>query len=105
PLALLVILLVALAGGGGLAAAAWGASTLPLTLALAALTALTVGVGAAWWTFGREVLPPRRLLAVPGYVAWKLPIYARLAVSGAERRWVRTTRSPVAAVADHGEAT
>lgn len=105
PLALLVILLVGLAGGGAVAAAAWGASTLPVTLALGALLALAVGVGAAWWRFGREVLPARRLLAVPGYVAWKLPIYVRLAVGGVERRWVRTERTQVAvAGADHGEA-
>ncbi len=113
PLALLVTLLVSLAGASALATWAWGASRLPLTLALVDLLLLAVGLGAAWWTFGREVLRPRHLLAVPAYVAWKLPIYARLVLRGAERRWVRTQRplaaaTPVPATTtpvDHGEVT
>lgn len=102
PLALLVLVLSALVGAGALAAT-WGASSLPLAVALGDLLVLVVGLGAAWWTFGREVLPPRNLLAVPGYVAWKVPIYLSFALRGAERRWVRTERAVVTA-ADGGRA-
>lgn len=90
PLSLLTLLLLATAGAA--AVAGW---TLPLALAAAGLGALALGLGAAWCRFGREVLPARRaILGVPGYVLWKLPIYAAYALRGAERRWVRTRRGP-----------
>ena len=48
-------------------------------------------VFAAWVKFGRRMLPLGSLLAAPVYVAWKLPIYAKLVVSR-EKAWVRTER-------------
>lgn len=91
PLTLLVLLLLAAAAASAVVAAA-GASAAPLALALGGLTLLGLSLAAAWWRFGRDVLPARHLVAVPAYVLWKLPIYAAYLLGGAERRWVRTQR-------------
>jgi hypothetical protein len=45
----------------------------------------------AWLKYGRRMLPLATLLAAPVYVAWKLPIYAKLLVAR-EKAWVRTDR-------------
>ena len=44
-----------------------------------------------WQAVGRHILPFATLLRVPLYIAWKLPIYLKLA-RGADRRWTRTER-------------
>lgn len=92
PLSLLVVLLLLAAAAGG-AALALGLGPVPLSLATTALSAVALGVGAAWLRFGRETLPPRQLLAVPLYLLWKIPIYVSLLVRGRQRSWVRTDRS------------
>ena len=43
----------------------------------------------AWWRFARDRVPFRLLLAVPGYVLTKLPLYATF-LFRRERTWVRT---------------
>ena len=50
-----------------------------------------VAVLCGWRIVGRAILPFTTLLRVPIYIAWKLPIYLRLA-RGADRRWTRTER-------------
>jgi hypothetical protein len=61
-----------------------------LTLASAALLA-GLAVLAAWAKFGRRMLPLGTLLTAPFYVAWKLPIYAKM-LFAREKSWVRTER-------------
>lgn len=69
----------------------WGSFSAPFTLTASSLAMLVVGVAAAWFAAGREVLPMRTALSIPKYVLWKLPIYA-----GVLRRrattWIRTER-------------
>lgn len=91
PLSLLVMLLVtagALAALGGVLGASWA----PLRWLIAGGAALTVALGAAWWRFGRALIPARSLLVIPFYVLWKLPIYLAF-LRRRERRWVSTDRA------------
>ncbi len=68
------------------------ASTFAPAAALAAIIAIAgVSVLAGWRAVGRAILPLGTLLRVPLYIAWKLPIYLKLA-RGADRRWTRTER-------------
>jgi cellulose synthase/poly-beta-1,6-N-acetylglucosamine synthase-like glycosyltransferase len=61
-------------------------------LGLAVITAVAgIAVMCGWRVVGRAALPFSTLLRVPLYVAWKLPIYLKLA-RGADRRWTRTER-------------
>ena len=62
----------------------------------AALLATVFGIAGlavlgGWHAVGRDILPLGTLLRVPFYIAWKLPIYLKLA-RGADRRWTRTER-------------
>jgi cellulose synthase/poly-beta-1,6-N-acetylglucosamine synthase-like glycosyltransferase len=59
-------------------------------LASAAILA-GLAVFAAWVRFGRRMLPLKTLLTAPVYIAWKLPIYAKMLVAR-EKAWVRTDR-------------
>jgi hypothetical protein len=61
---------------------------------------LLIGVGLlaaialllAWWREGRAFLSPAALLRLPLYPLWKLPMYLKLARSGAPKHWERTER-------------
>jgi hypothetical protein len=63
----------------------------PFMIIASALAVLVFGTLVAWAAEGRRILSLSALLKAPGYVLWKLPIYARLLVAR-ERDWVRTTR-------------
>lgn len=90
PLALLVLIDgITLALLGGLAHA--GVIALPFC-ALATLLGVTVALLLlCWWRFGREQLSAGKLLLIPVYILWKLPIYLAAALLP-ERRWIRTRR-------------
>ena len=90
PLALLVLLTSGLAMLS-LVAAWFGVSALPLAIALVSLGLVTTGVLVAWSRFGREVLPARTLLSIPGYLLWKVPVYLGL-MRRRETGWNRTER-------------
>jgi cellulose synthase/poly-beta-1,6-N-acetylglucosamine synthase-like glycosyltransferase len=92
PLALLVMALLGLVAVNALA---WflGASSIPLLMSAGALGLVTSAVALAWWRFGRATLPARSLLAVPGYMVWKIPLYLGFALRGHHRHWERTARS------------
>jgi cellulose synthase/poly-beta-1,6-N-acetylglucosamine synthase-like glycosyltransferase len=92
PLALLVMLLGAFTGLCLLTAFLGWSSWAPALLALAALAALSTGVGAGWLKFGRQTLPFRSLLVIPFYVLWKIPLYLSFAVRGKQKTWERTAR-------------
>ncbi len=64
------------------------ACVLALSLALTALSLILARA-----RFGRSYLPISAALAIPGYILWKLPIYAQFLV-GKEKTWVRTERDP-----------
>jgi cellulose synthase/poly-beta-1,6-N-acetylglucosamine synthase-like glycosyltransferase len=65
---------------------------LPAVVAGGAALVLVASVLIAWWSFARERVPFRLLLAIPGYVLIKLPLYATF-LFRRERTWIRTTRS------------
>jgi cellulose synthase/poly-beta-1,6-N-acetylglucosamine synthase-like glycosyltransferase len=93
PLALLVLAQGAVLAASAVAAAAGGA-LLPLVVALVSLGCVGAAVLVAWWSFGRRLLPWRRLAEVPAYVLWKVPLYASFLVGRRARTW-RRTRRPV----------
>ena len=74
-------------------ALAWWLGTGPAPLLLAALSLALVGAGvmAAWARDGRRIVRLRELLALPLYVAAKLPIYLLL-FGRRQVEWVRTSR-------------
>ena len=89
PLALtfaLAMLALVVVTGMGFVAGFAPAAGLATIIAVAGLAVL-----AAWRAIGKEILPLATLLRVPLYIAWKLPIYLKLA-RGADRRWTRTER-------------
>ncbi|MGB3739320.1 MAG: glycosyltransferase [Pontixanthobacter sp.] len=75
PLALLVATgLVCVAATAALGLTTGGFA--PAIMLVACYVIAMAAVLAAWFAGGRAVLPGARLLAIPGYVLWKLPIYA-----------------------------
>lgn len=92
PLALLVLVngaaLVLAATLASVGATGW----LPaLLLGLTGLLAAAILL-AAWWREGRAFLSPAALIRLPLYPLWKIPMYLRLARSGAPKNWQRTER-------------
>ena len=92
PLALFVLLEGA-AVTGALALAVVGGSTVPLAVALGGGALLGLGLGAAWLTHGRTVLPLADLAKIPRYMLWKLPLYSSFARRGPHGEWERTERT------------
>ncbi|MGE3426693.1 MAG: glycosyltransferase family 2 protein [Hyphomicrobiaceae bacterium] len=90
PLAFLVLLLAGTTLASGLIAFA-GGPTFAMFTTLGADVAMVLAVTIAWLTAGRELLSPRELITLPGYVAAKLPLYAR-ALTGSKIQWVRSKR-------------
>ena len=90
PLALLAGLLVL---DALLALAAWlcGAGIGPVVVAGVLLAAFLLSVLTAWFTRGRDLVRFAELMAVPWYIAAKLPVYLRFIVRR-QRAWVRTDR-------------
>jgi hypothetical protein len=66
----------------------------PLVLSFGALVAVGASVLLAWLTQGRELVPLRYALLVPGYVLWKLPLYLAFAARRKQATWEQTERSP-----------
>ena len=91
PLAFLTLAQVA-ACGVGVTAAIFAGTLLPLEVALAGTALGAVGIGVAWTFHGRRVLPLREVVRIPGYVLWKLPLYATFLRRGAHAEWERTAR-------------
>jgi hypothetical protein len=92
PLALFVMLQGA-ATAGGLALVILGGSSTPVAIALGGSALLGLGLGAAWLSHGRDLLPLRDLVKIPRYILWKLPLYGSFARRGMHGEWERTERS------------
>lgn len=90
PLALLILLslfgLAAMAAIG-VVSGHWG----PLALASATFGFAVTALLAAWWRYGRDILPFTSLLRVPLYILWKIPIYLGFFTRN-QKHWNRTTR-------------
>ena len=89
PLSLLVILWTVVAAI--LAVGLTSGVRAPLVLHLGCGLLMVLVVGAGWYRFARKVIPFSRLLAVPLYVAWKIPIYLMF-LFHRQQAWVRTQR-------------
>jgi cellulose synthase/poly-beta-1,6-N-acetylglucosamine synthase-like glycosyltransferase len=94
PMALLVML-IGTVTAASLLAWFFGALRLPLLLALASTGAVGLAVLVAWLRFARSALSMGSLLAVPLYLAWKLPLYLGYLVRGRHKNWERTARTSV----------
>ncbi|MDG4560517.1 MAG: glycosyltransferase family 2 protein [Candidatus Competibacter sp.] len=91
PVAFYFLLLGALLAATVLAAWIW-----PVFGAMAVLMALgtacfALGIGLAWFFFGRHLLSARELLSTPLYALWKLPVYVAFFLKK-RSSWVRTRR-------------
>jgi cellulose synthase/poly-beta-1,6-N-acetylglucosamine synthase-like glycosyltransferase len=65
----------------------------PAVVSFAAVVAVGASVLIAWLTQGRELVPLRYALRVPGYVIWKLPVYVAFAARRKQATWEQTERS------------
>lgn len=63
----------------------------PVVALISALMLLAVGLLRAWHVHGREILPLRNIMGIPGYMAWKLPIAVQF-FTRRESEWTRTER-------------
>ena len=92
PLALLAMInmaaLLAAVFLAAVGAIAWLPAQSLLGVGLVAASILLV----AWWREGRAFLSPAALVRLPLYPLWKLPMYLKLARSGAPQQWQRTKR-------------
>ncbi len=55
---------------------------------------LLAGIVVAWVGFGRDTIPFSKLVAVPLYIAWKIPLYISFLFKR-QTAWVRTSRDGV----------
>ncbi len=92
PLTSLLLALCAVVGLNALLSLGLGAG--PLYLSLGAVAAIGASVLLAWFTQGRELVPIRYALLVPGYVLWKLPLYVAFAARRKQATWEQTERTP-----------
>lgn len=66
-------------------------SWLPLLVLTLMGSCLSLALGAAWFSVGREDLPVSTLFVIPVYLLWKLPIYFKFFVQP-QTRWLKTER-------------
>ncbi|MEM9979989.1 MAG: glycosyltransferase, partial [Cyanobacteria bacterium P01_D01_bin.2] len=52
---------------------------------------LFIAIGLAWAGFARQDIPVGKLLSIPLYILWKIPLYFKF-LSGPEAKWIRTER-------------
>lgn len=69
----------------------FGVGLLAFGLLLSICVLFVVSLFWAWWGFGRNAVPVRSLISVPGYVFSKLTLYRRF-VRHRQEDWVRTKR-------------
>ena len=91
PLSLLGILLVAITALTGLAALI-GMSTAAFTISATCLLGALAATILAWFTHGRDLLPPRSLGLILSYVSNKIPMYSGAAFGRRVSRWIRADR-------------
>jgi cellulose synthase/poly-beta-1,6-N-acetylglucosamine synthase-like glycosyltransferase len=92
PLALLAMLNIVVLVGAVLLAVLGAISWLPALLLGGICILAAIALLLAWWLEGRAFLSPAALIRLPLYPLWKLPMYLKLARSGAPKQWQRTER-------------
>lgn len=94
PLALLMLGYAAALVIVALLTVAASISALPLILVGSIACSIGLSVVAAWFVEGQKFLNATALLQAPMYVAWKIPMYLKLARRGKPAVWNRTERQP-----------
>ena len=94
PLSSFVLGMCVVVGINTLLSLGFGLGPGPIVLSLGALAAIGASVLLAWIVQGRELVPLRYALLVPGYVLWKLPLYLAFAARRKQATWEQTERSP-----------
>ena len=92
PLSLLAILLV-LSFTLTFIAALIGLGATALIISAASIFGFAATVGLAWSRYGRDVLPPSAIAAIPGYVFRKLGLYRSALFGKITARWIGTDRA------------
>ena len=90
PLALMVFLWLitfVVTFAAGMLSIGW----IPAIVSAAAGLMLFIAIATAWYRFGRKIIPLGKLLSVPLYVAWKIPLYLKFLFER-QTAWVRTDR-------------
>jgi cellulose synthase/poly-beta-1,6-N-acetylglucosamine synthase-like glycosyltransferase len=90
PLSLLVLIL-AVAAVTLPVACRFAVTYAPLAIFTFSVSVASLGLAAAWYRYGRRVLPPKELFSIPQYILGKIAIYARF-VRAPETTWIPTAR-------------
>ena len=69
-----------------------GASWVPAMMLIGGGLLMLSATIAGWFTFCRESVPLKSLLAIPGYIIRKVPIYVSYFTGKKQREWIRTQR-------------
>ena len=91
PLSLLVMLWLAGATAITAATLLLGTPWLAAIVVYGAGLGLFIAIGLAWAGFARQDIPVGKLLSIPLYILWKIPLYFKF-LSGPEAKWIRTER-------------
>lgn len=67
-------------------------SWLPVSVLGAVGLLVAAAILLAWWREGRDFLSTAALIRLPLYPLWKIPMYLKLARTGAPKNWQRTER-------------
>jgi cellulose synthase/poly-beta-1,6-N-acetylglucosamine synthase-like glycosyltransferase len=76
--------------GAGLA---WGPSAASFYIAVASVSTLAIAILLSWRSFGRDVLPFRKIITLPVLLVGKLNLYCRIMSHSRPNQWVRTDRA------------
>lgn len=93
PLSLLVVIWLGVLGIS-VVAAVLGVSWIPAIILIIAGWCLFLAIGIAWTKFGRTDIPLHKLLIIPVYVLWKIPIYLKFLIKP-QKVWERTNRESI----------
>ena len=91
PLSLLVMLWLAGATAITATTLLLGTPWLAAIVVYGAGLGLFIAIGLAWAGFARQDIPVGKLLSIPLYILWKIPLYFKF-LSGPEAKWIRTER-------------
>ena len=72
-----------------------GHSAAALAISLGNLGAFITAVVLAWWCYGRDILPLRKIGSVASFIIGKIPLYRGFLMHRRESEWVRTERKNV----------
>ena len=91
PITLLALLLTAMVFLAAIATLA-NASLYPLLVSLVSALLVVASIIAAWFKYGRDILPPRSFALVGRYCLGKLNLYRAVLLGFRNSRWIRTDR-------------